>query len=482
MRRKRRSKLAKIRNQKPTPEGRKHKPVPSLVTQTHEVPHEVPQNLRNREIPSQQRQQLAQQINQQQGNRVLNRLLEGTPEFLQRNSGPDKDQDTVQPGNSGAQVNGLPTFDQAEYTQEGDNFDATYRPKGPTPKVGELEITHWVHIDFKDFDKKWIKGKKKYTPAQIAEFNWTDEQKEKFTHDFMVSVSQEWGGKYMLHLDDPTFSSYRCNVSVNVIAVSDPDLAHTNITARKYPTGTDGFRSEADEEEATLESRDPSEDEEKGQVANVRPFIRQVGDFEFDDDTIKGDLPDQVKEIDELLKENQSSPLANKIEWRLVMVGTASSEGKKAYNKRLGKRRAQSVKDAITTDLSWIKEVKVDSSGERGTTTDARFRMVIVTLRSMGSHEALQNVAAHEFGHMIGLGDEYTDIDPKEDMRRFPGDEPDHYEEVEKAISVEAANETLTVDSDSIMSAGNLVKPAHYIHFLQAIRDLTGNPKWQIEK
>ncbi len=484
----RKQRISKTKKRNTRQKKSKRKSIQSLDgAGSQDVPQRVEtQGLRDRGVPQRRRQQMAQQISQRQGNRVLNRLLDGQsaalqPGALQLNPQPDKDQDAGVPSSGSTPGAGLSTFDQAEYTQEGDNFDAVYRPKGPTPKTGELEITHWVHIDFKDFDKAWLKDKKSYTPAQIAEFNWTDDQKDIFTNDFMTSVSKGWGGKFMMRLDDPAFASYRSQVSVNVVTVSDPDMAHTNITARKYPTGTDSFRSEASEEEATLDSRDPSGDEKKGQVADIRPFIRQVGDFEFDDDTVQGDLTGQVEEIDEMLEANKSSPLAEKVEWRLNLVGVASSEGKKAYNKKLGQRRADAVKNEITTELSWIKEVKVESSGEQSTTTDERFRMVIVSLRSIGTHEALQNVAAHEFGHMIGLDDEYTDIDPKEDTRRFPGDKPDHYEEVEKEISVESANETLTVNSDNIMSAGNVVKPAHYIHFLQAIKDLTGNTKWQIE-
>ena len=104
--------------------------------------------------------------------------------------------------------------------------------------------------------------------------------------------------------------------------------------------------------------------------------------------------------------------------------------------------------------------------------------MVMVTLKTADRALQFQDVAAHEAGHMLGLGDEYVDTDP--DKRRFPGDEPSHYEDVQDDIGYNEADELLAINSDSIMSAGSTVRPGHYVYFLRVLREMTGKNSWEI--
>ncbi|HXO76519.1 MAG TPA: hypothetical protein VN824_14800, partial [Puia sp.] len=103
-----------------------------------------------------------------------------------------------------------------------------------------------------------------------------------------------------------------------------------------------------------------------------------------------------------------------------------------------------------------------------------------------------QNVAAHEFGHMIGLGDEYVDEKPDVPGARakFFGDKPTHYDPVKDLVGQDAADELKIQNTDNIMSRGNTVQRGHYVFFVAAldamtrpeIQAATGKPdaKWNV--
>ena len=425
-----------------------------------------------------QRQAAAHEISRVQGNRHLGQVLNlAQPAFIQR-QGP---QDAGAPGGvAEAEPEAeRPTFTEAVFDQTGENFDATYTPVGPVPDSGELEILHWVHIDFQPFTRALMRQEPyrshRFTPDQLADFDWTDDERDKFTIDFMNSVHDAWSGQFTMHLDDPDFAEYRARVVVNIATISDPNQAHTKITAQKVPKGAPRFRSFVAGDEATFDSRDPSETEAFHNPDRL--LVRQVGPFGFDSDDTSG-LEPQIAEIDARLAEIAARPDAETREWVMIIRGLASSEGNEVYNLELGQRRAEAVRNGITTDLSWVEDLVVDSRGERNTTTEAGFRRVTISVRSKDTHEVAFNTAAHEAGHMFGLDDEYVDEDP--DVGRFFGDEPEHFEDVEQLMGTDEANETLAANSDSIMSTGTTVNEAHYVYFLKALNEMTGK-NWTVE-
>ncbi|MGH1339363.1 MAG: hypothetical protein ACRBFS_24805 [Aureispira sp.] len=81
--------------------------------------------------------------------------------------------------------------------------------------------------------------------------------------------------------------------------------------------------------------------------------------------------------------------------------------------------------------------------------------------------EEKQKGAVHEYGHMIGLDDEYT-VDGA----------------IAHAAMVRSALGTVLIEetSNDIMSSGNTIEKQHYITFLQALKDITKLKKWQFKK
>ncbi len=81
-----------------------------------------------------------------------------------------------------------------------------------------------------------------------------------------------------------------------------------------------------------------------------------------------------------------------------------------------------------------------------------------------GSEE--QFCVIHEFGHMIGLGDEYGaagDISHRTLVKDALG------KTIEKG------------DSDSVMSLANVVEQQHYVTFLEALKKVTKINEWKFK-
>ena len=376
----------------------------------------------------------------------------------------------------------FPEFDFKETSEEMGRFDASYTPVGPFPETGILEITLWVHIDFEDFSEKRRKKEPykshKFTKDQLADFNWTDDEQATFETDFMTSVEEGWSKKHKLVLNDPFFAPYRTDVQVTVITISDPELANVKMKALKVPKGAPRFRSFVNGDEATLEIRDSSEEEDRtGEYSDI---IRQIGTFDYDSDKITPALKDQIREVADFIRDENPNPDI----WSIGLGGRASSQGNIKYNQKLGERRSEAVRKQLFLEMGWGEEVANYISiehGEENATAEAKFRRVDLTVTKTANLDKnvklKSNTAAHEAGHMFGLGDEY--VREKDDTPKFLGDKPTHYNVVKDLIDEDAANELLIHNSDSIMSQGQAVKRGHYVSFLAALNKLT-DKKWSL--
>lgn len=166
----------------------------------------------------------------------------------------------------------------------------------------------------------------------------------------------------------------------------------------------------------------------------------------------------------------------------IEITGRASATGNAAANRRLSQRRADTVAAFLQAEglQGAVRRVTAVGSGAEGATEADEWRRVDIVV---GSGEA-QNTAAHEFGHMIGLGDEYAapaggfapadPANPGSDIAI--GANADH-DAMAQAMGggVQGA---VGENTDSIMSVGNTVRPQHYATFHHALQEVTSE-SWE---
>ena len=371
-------------------------------------------------------------------------------------------------------------FDQKSLPPDkSENFNATYFPVEPVPREGTLLISLLVHLEFEGSSK---------------------EEEEKFEKDFINSVSKAWStdsSGLLLHLTDQLFSEYKCNVEVDILTISDPSSAHFDIKVIKAPKG---FRSSVDRpsHKATLDVKDPTRNEDhtgkalkEGNKHGPFDFVRQVGNFKLNSAEITPAIRVQLRQIEsqfqDLIPAERPSSQGLPENLNLFFRGRASSQGKTDHNEKLAKNRAENVKKQLLSDLGWDDSPLyfVESFGEENASNNANFRRVDIEIidTAKPAPNLQQNTAVHEAGHMFGLGDEYVEETPKDkdEVPKFVGDKPTHYDEVSKLMGKDAADELLVQNSASVMSVGGKIKRGHYVFFLKALNEIT-EKKWVVDK
>ena len=160
----------------------------------------------------------------------------------------------------------------------------------------------------------------------------------------------------------------------------------------------------------------------------------------------------------------------------IQIIGRASSTGAAAHNQTLSEQRAAAVENFLVSGgISATNAQRTTDSGEgeTGSGSEAEFRRVDLTV----GDGVAQNVAAHEFGHMLGLDDEYATSAPGTGLISGTGNAVgtavDHNDLNNNAGQDLGIDGAVSENNDNIMSLGNTVAPQHYSVFHFALEKVT---------
>jgi outer membrane protein OmpA-like peptidoglycan-associated protein len=305
---------------------------------------------------------------------------------------------------------------------------------------------------------------------------WGDDaEKNAWWDDYRRTVYARWDAKFNFHVKKPCWDALRAR-PLTIITKDDAD-PHFKLEVKKmkaddwfigsvnYPDKLQApgkYGKFPGPQHAEIGSSDltPQPDWQTAEVAGTEPARMEKANpktikFAFNSDALPADAPAKLAEFGHILSMTHH-PVLN-----IDLTGHASSEGDDAYNLDLSRRRAESVKKAIKADLKIVHNLNVVPKGEQGAKATADWRRVDITVPPIDA--AWKNDydrAGHEFGHMIGLDDEY------------PGaNTPRHYQLVEEAFGKKVAETYLKRESRSasLMSSGLDVRPYHYVTFWEAL-------------
>jgi hypothetical protein len=269
-------------------------------------------------------------------------------------------------------------------------------------------------------------------------------------------------------------------VRVNVEFTDDDSQIAVRVVAQKLPQDVPGFRSSVNHEgwldTMMLSSRDPSVVDQN--TVNPPEQYWHIAPFETSSADLNSALTTQLDAAIVAINQVAASNPNFGRDYEVRLTGSTSSTGPAALNHRLSRQRVQHVARYILDHVTWDDSVIAYARTPHDIEDVSMQHVEIQLINRNNERTVSQNVAAHEAGHIFGLGDEYTEDSDVQQL--VVGSEPTHFGGVQAELGIQEANETrIGLNPDSIMGTGSHVLPVHYVPFIERLELLTGK-QWTV--
>lgn len=362
------------------------------------------------------------------------------------------------------------TWGPMEYTTKIGGFEAMY-----IPGTGQMVVSLRLAMNFLDGDPG--KAPPGTDPAQLT---WTDAEKDLWSKAAIAQAQEAWSDRFQLKCTRPGFEALPpADVQVCVNCV-EPAQAHHQVDIHKLPeTGERDdmenlYENPADvpgmsEPDSVNRQFYPAQPlaENAQTCAPLQAVLPLSVPFEDGSWALTPSAQGSLDKVADALQVPGLPPFPLTV-WGQADTGE-TEENQAPSLEALADRRAQVVRGRLEGVSPG--EIQVSS----GTyTVDAPFlRSVDVDASTL---DIEQNIWLHEFGHMLGLPDQYADTELP--WCRAPGDKVDL---PEFTVDGQEARPDLARDDERIMSCGNAFEPAHYSLFADALGQVTNMPgEWTI--
>jgi outer membrane protein OmpA-like peptidoglycan-associated protein len=427
-------------------------------------------------------------------------------------------------------------FGPTEVQPGGGSFEASYDPAG-----GVMNIVIRAAVEFKDAvtssggtftpananlqdianRARSLRGSRR--TAFIAQYQWNSTEKAGWLTNLETSVESAWGGKHQFHINRPQWEWIGARVNVDVQAHEGTRAGndHLAVSSIKMPSGenlyshndagehpdpatpTDhtvhsGFSSTGTGVPGTATTPGNSFDSTMTIASTdvtARPdnVLRNFVLFDHNRDELRpgvaGGLQDWIATFQGAPGTPGSRSIGVKLESHTSASGTAE------YNLDLAQRRADTIKTFLgshgLTNVSGSiitdpQGVDAGASTRDSAVKQERQRRVDLIVDSGAS----QVLAAHEFGHAFGLGDEYSTapaagtagtstITGSGGTSGTPADHDGLTKNMTDASGTHLPG-AVHENNDNIMSFGNTVQPQHYSTFHAALVEITSISEWAL--
>ncbi len=381
-------------------------------------------------------------------------------------------------------------------------FDVAY-----DPRAGEMVVT--VRIAFKfstgnPFDPEWfaaIGGMAGWVGKgwKAEDFIWKDDEKTTWRTQAVADIQSVWSERYTFFTKKPYWEGLP-PVNVRVVIADAPESGDDDkkaqwvVTVNKWPDDAGieesmSWPSNRSKNQSTGKLNESSRDAGGVDTPDVNHFSRSTatrkryGQVDTDNPGpitfAQGKAEVSATDAAALQKFGRTLGAPDMPPFPVTVTGRASSEGAADRNRSLSDERARNVSNEIVKGGPQVQPTS-DSKGADGATTDPLWRRVDITV---GTFESDQRTVVHEFGHMLGLDDEYPTADPK--LATDPagvrpvGGAPTHAALVQSLMP--GQQPVVAHHSENVMSNGELVRPHHYVTFLEALGTMTGTTgQWDI--
>ncbi|MEZ5610972.1 MAG: DUF4157 domain-containing protein [Rhodocyclaceae bacterium] len=361
-------------------------------------------------------------------------------------------------------------------------FDADYYPL-----IGLMPVTVKMKFNFVSADNApgmlaWLT--RTMAGEDLSRFFWSDTEKADFKSDYISRVTARWSAQHTMTSTKPCWN-FRAIPLVMPIEVDDEASAHYVATVHKSPGPNIDYKSATNDPDtahpekaasADLYQSDVQEnpDFNSGDVATserrrlenaLAAAVASPVMFENDKDVIQpAARPSLTAFANAAKQKNPSDPLIP-----LKVDGFASLDGDATHNVDLSERRAVAVRTFLS-GLGVPQPIGVLGHGPVGTAGDVANRRADISVDHAFEASYTSNrysVGEHEFGHMLGLPDEYQN-----NTTGLLGTQQTLYSGLVTAAGVPGPA-VWGVRTSSQMSNGIDVLPRHYVTLWEALGRMT---------
>jgi outer membrane protein OmpA-like peptidoglycan-associated protein len=288
-----------------------------------------------------------------------------------------------------------------------------------------------------------------------------------YRDNFMKIVTSQWSGRFqMQNVREPKSIWGKLNPvhsNVNVVEV-DADQ-HFVIEVHQKKTGTANVHMGTTQlfkgNDAPVPAFNTGAATAEGELTRVRRNTPTPILFANNSADVPADAAAKLQFLGAYLSR------INNPKFEVNIVGHASATGKEKHNQQLSVERADNVAAILQGAGAGHHKIGATAVGFAGADKSEQWRKVVISSDVPAGWQNIQDVTAHEFGHMLGLGDEYF-------MKGMP--EATHYELVEKAFGSDYAEQVAKrgdTFSASIMERGDDVRVQHYVTIWSALCETT---------
>jgi len=318
--------------------------------------------------------------------------------------------------------------------------------------------------------------------AFLVDFRWAGADTGAWVTKMATNVEAAWGGQFGFYVDRPGWEDVAAKVKVTTDIRADLSRADDHVAISVYKVPDSGswdlgaYVASSDtayDNNVTLSSRDNQTGEERAEGGDSGLLNWQIGPFE-----VGSSLPDAAIVLQVMRFgadfQDANDDLSNPVQ----VTGRASADGSKAANDKLAAERADEVVSLMNDEGIKNTRITLESVGAEGATEDAHWRRVDLKV----CDGRTQDVAVHEFGHVLGLDDYYDNAaDGRGGNIGGTGQVAgtlNRHDQLAKDIGVSGG--AVHENNDGIMSLGTNVKPADYATIGWALQTVTCLPQWRV--
>ena len=386
-------------------------------------------------------------------------------------------------------------------------FDAQYLAE-PSTGLGTLQISQGVAVSFNDTlvrnagvvqrhpdlpDTPAIRARAAQIQAmpaarratQLARYQWTAAEHQPWMDLAEATVQSTWSRQHSFFLNRPQWNWLGASVNLDIQVRDGAQRATDHMTLRTYKLPPAG----------SLSSDFGIDNEvQPGAADNARDQVMQVGSPTLEPnsyDLLRRSVSFGIGQsaltqaiTDELdiwvLRYNGAPGHVAHQAARIELVGHTSAAGTEADNLALATARANAVQTYLQANgfTNAVARTEVLPRGEAEADQRHPHRRGDQRVDIVVDGGPRQRTINHEFGHALGLGDEYGSGGVGGTAGTLAG----HDAMVRDMTNADGSHLPGAVKerNGGIMAAGNEVRPQHYAVFHHALADVTGQSPWAL--